>query len=145
MKGRGKRLTWVHKALCRPGADGSSCSWRWRRERRTSCRLESRCQAPTANPPLGYPASGCRRSRSRTDACPAKPAESTSSRCSPGGQRGESIKRSHFKDKLVTINNADSISTTEPKIHFQQNVLTIFQVLSVRQEYVLFPVSSSGG
>lgn len=116
-EGSCKNLTWGHKAPCRPGADGSSCSWRWRRERRTSCRSGSRCRAPTADPPLGYPESGYRQSRSRTDAYPARLAGSTSSRCSPGGRMVDRRKVylvelvQGLKDKLVVRINKSDVNT----------------------------------
>lgn len=85
-------LTWVHKAPCRRDADGSSCSWQSRREQRTFCHSGSKCRAPTAGPPPGYPESGCTRSLSRRGACPATLAGSTWSGCSPGRQMREHVR-----------------------------------------------------
>lgn len=100
-KGIHPQLTWVRTAPCRQGGDVSSCSWLWRRERRTSCHSGSRCRGPTAGRPLCCPESGCRRFQSRTDACLATLVGNTSSGCSPGKQQQEEEEEGCFLVKTI--------------------------------------------
>lgn len=95
---RGSDLTSDRTERCRPGAVGSSYFSPSHRERMTSCRWGSTCLGPRAGQPPCCLRSGWAGSRSRTVACLARPAGSTSSACSPkkkhaqkgskGGQRG---------------------------------------------------------
>lgn len=77
-------LTSARRERCRPGAVGSFCFSPWHRGRRISCRWGSTCLVPKAGRPPGCLRSGWAGSRSRTIACLARPAGSTSSACSPG-------------------------------------------------------------
>lgn len=80
---RGSDLTSDRTERCRPGAVGSFCFSPSHRERMTSCRWGNMCLGPRAGQPPCCLRSGWAGSRSRTVACLARPAGSTSSACSP--------------------------------------------------------------
>ncbi len=83
LKGR----TLIRRARCRRGAGVSFGSWLSLRERRISYRWGSRCQAPTAGQPRGYPRLDSEGSPCTTSACLAKPAGNTWWGCSPKNKR----------------------------------------------------------
>lgn len=78
-----KIRTLIRTEPCRQGAAVSFGSWLWLRERTISYRSGSRCRAPTAGRPRGYPESGWAESQSTTSACLARLAGNTWSGCSP--------------------------------------------------------------
>lgn len=78
--------TLIRTERCRQGAGVSFGSWPSLRERRTSYRWGSRCQAPTAGQPRGYPMLDWEESPSKTSACLARLAGNTWSGCSPGNK-----------------------------------------------------------
>lgn len=81
---KGSDLTSDHTERCRLGAVGSFCFSPWHRGQMISCHWGNTCLGPRAGQPPCCLGSGWVGSQSRTVACLARPAGSTSSACSPG-------------------------------------------------------------